>query len=152
MTVYTLQREQRVPYPVDEVFAFFSQAANLQRITPPTLNFQILTPTPLRMREGALIDYTLRIWGLPIHWRTLITNYDPPHRFVDEQIKGPYVFWHHTHSFRADDDGTVIGDEVRYVLPFGPLGRLLHTAYVRRDLARIFDYREDVIAQIFASQ
>ncbi|MCL4693425.1 MAG: SRPBCC family protein [Candidatus Hydrogenedentes bacterium] len=152
MTAYILKREQRVPYSLDEVFAFFSQAANLQRITPPSLNFCILTPPPLRMREGALIDYTLRIFGVPIHWRTLITTYDPPHRFVDEQIKGPYVFWHHTHTFREDDDGTIIGDEVRYVLPFGALGRLMHAVYVRRDLERIFDYREEVIAQVFAAQ
>ena len=151
MKLYTLSREQRVPYPLDEVFAFFAQPANLERITPPSLGFHILTPPPIAMREGGLIDYSLRVWGVSLHWRTLITAYEPPHRFVDEQIKGPYLFWHHTHTFREDDQGTVIGDTVRYVLPFGPLGRVAHAVYVRRDLERIFDYRAEVIAQVFPS-
>jgi len=152
MRVYRLHREQRVPYALEEVFAFFAQPENLQRITPPSLGFRILTPSPISMKEGRLIDYTLRVMGVSLHWRTLITTYDPPHRFVDEQINGPYRFWHHTHTFRAVDEGTIIGDDVRYALPFGPLGRLIHSVYVRRDLERIFDYRAEVIAQVFPEQ
>ncbi|MCC6696930.1 MAG: SRPBCC family protein [Candidatus Hydrogenedentes bacterium] len=150
MKLHVLQREQRVPYPVDEVFAFFACPENLARITPPSLGFQILTPSPVTMKEGALIDYTLRMMGMPIHWRTLISRFDPPCCFVDEQLKGPYLFWHHTHTFREDDHGTVIGDEVRYVLPYGPLGDVAHAVYVRRRLDDIFDHRAQVIKQVFS--
>ncbi len=149
MKVYSLVREQHVPYSSEEVFVFFAKPENLQRITPPSLGFRILTPSPIAMKEGRLIDYTLKVLGISLHWRTLITAYEPPRRFVDEQLKGPYRFWHHTHTFREDDGGTVIGDEVRYALPFGPLGRVAHGLYVRRDLERIFEYRSEVIAQIF---
>lgn len=149
MNVYSLVREQHVPYSAEEVFVFFAKPENLQRITPPSLGFRILTPSPITMKEGRLIDYTLRVLGVSVHWRTLITAYEPPYRFVDEQLRGPYRFWHHTHTFREDDEGTVIGDEVRYALPFGPLGRVAHSLYVRRDLERIFEYRSEVIAQVF---
>ena len=150
MKLHVLQREQRVPYPADEVFAFFACPENLARITPPLLDVRILTPSPVTMKEGTLIDYTLRLWGIPLHWRTLITRFDSPLGFIDEQLKGPYLFWHHAHTFREDDRGTVIGDEVRYVLPYGLLGDLVHAAYVKRSLDRIFDHRAQVIAQIFS--
>lgn len=150
MRVYHFHHEQAVSRPIDEVFAFFDRAENLEALTPSTLGFRILTPSPIRMREGALIDYTLRIWGVPVHWRTLITHYDPPHRFVDEQIKGPYAFWHHTHTFTQLDGGVQIEDDVRYCMPFGLAGRFVHAAFVRRDLERIFRFRAARIAEHFS--
>jgi hypothetical protein len=102
------------------------------------------------MKEGTLIDYTIRVLGLPVRWTTLITRYDPPHSFVDQQLRGPYSFWHHTHSFRPVDGGTEMKDSVLYLLPFGPLGRLAHVLAVRRQLRRIFDHRSLVIAARFA--
>ncbi len=148
--VYILRRKQWVNAPLDEVFAFFARPENLAEITPGSLGFRILTPSPIEMKEGALIDYTIGLLpGLRMHWRTLITRYRPPHRFVDEQLKGPYTFWHHTHTFEERDGGTLLGDEVRYVLPFGPLGRLLHRLVIRARLEAIFDHRRRVIADRF---
>ncbi|MBE0565176.1 MAG: SRPBCC family protein [Krumholzibacteria bacterium] len=150
MALHEFRAEQRVPRPRDAVFAFFAQPENLARITPPWLGFRILTPPPLPMHEGALIDYVIRLGPLPTRWRTLITTFDPPHRFVDEQLAGPYSFWHHTHEFEADgDDGTLIRDCVRYVLPGGPLGDLVHALAVRRQIAGIFAHRRVVIAALF---
>lgn len=151
MEPYTIKREQFIAQPLEEVFAFFARPENLERITPPDLRFHIITPPPLAMREGALFDYVIRLRGLPMRWTTLITEYDPPHRFVDAQLRGPYSFWHHTHTFEAVDGGTRIGDEVRYLLPFGPLGALAHALFVRRDVERIFAHRQRVIGDLFAS-
>lgn len=103
------------------------------------------------MRVGTLIDYTVKPMIFPIRWRTLITDYDPPRRFVDEQLKGPYSFWHHTHTFEEKDGGTLITDDVRYVIPFGIIGRMAHFLFVKRQLKKIFDFREKVISEIFAS-
>lgn len=147
MKMYTLRRTQVIPRPPDEVFSFFAQPENLERITPADLGFAILTPGPIVMKTGALIDYTIRLMGVPIRWTTLITTYDPPHCFVDEQIRGPYSFWHHRHHFIEHDDGTEIVDEVRYVLPGGPLAPLFHAIFVRRQLEKIFDHRARVIAR-----
>jgi ligand-binding SRPBCC domain-containing protein len=149
MRVYSIQAEQVVPRPLDEVFAFFDRPENLQKLTPPSLGFEILTPEPLEMYRGALIDYTIKIWGVPLHWRTLITCYDPPHKFVDEQLKGPYSFWHHTHTFTEVEGGTKIADHVRYAMPFGILGRAIHAVYVERDLKRIFGFREKLVRELF---
>ncbi len=151
MTVHRLHREQVVDRSLDDVFEFFARPENLARITPPSMGFVILTPSPIEMKPGALIDYTVRTFGLPIRWTTLITAYEPPHRFIDVQLRGPYSFWHHTHTFEADGDRTRIIDEVRYALPFGPLGDLIHALVVRRQLARIFDYRAGVIEKLIAS-
>lgn len=150
MEPYVLKREQFIPKPLDEVFDFFSKPDNLERITPPHLSFRIITPPPVTMREGALFDYVIRLRGLPMRWTTLITDFDPPHRFVDVQLRGPYSFWHHTHTFEAVEGGTRIGDEVRYLLPFGPLGTLVHGIFVRRDVEQIFAYRQQVIGTFFA--
>ena len=138
---HTLIREQRLPAPPQDVFPFFADAGNLEAITPPWLSFAITTPRPIEMRTGALIEYRLRLHGLPIRWLTVIADWEPGVRFVDTQIRGPYALWHHTHEFEADGDDTVMRDTVRYALPYGPLGTLAQRLFVARDLERIFDYR-----------
>jgi ligand-binding SRPBCC domain-containing protein len=148
---YQLSRSQWMPRPPAEVFAFFSNAANLEVITPPFLGFRIITPQPIEMRVGARIDYRLSLWGLPLRWRTLITRYEPDARFVDEQERGPYAYWHHLHEFEAEGDGTRMRDEVTYRLPFGPLGRLTHALGVERQLRTIFDYRAQAIPRLLGA-
>lgn len=135
---YRLEREQFVALPLEEVFAFFADAANLDRLTPPWLHFQILTRTPLEMDVGTRIEYQLRLRGFPIRWRTEITVWEPPHRFVDLQREGPYREWEHTHEFRALAGGTVVRDVVDYAVP-GP--GLVQRLFVGPELERIFDYR-----------
>lgn len=148
MSIQQLYREVIIPRPIEEVFPFFSIPENLSKLTPPFLGFSILTPSPIVMGKHALIDYELRIMGVPTRWTTLITDYDPPHRFVDQQLKGPYSFWHHTHTFESVPEGTRMTDTVRYVIPFGIMGRLA-SPFVRWMLRRIFDYRMIVIKQQF---
>jgi ligand-binding SRPBCC domain-containing protein len=146
MAVHVLTREQRLPAPPERVFPFFGDALNLEAITPPWLGFRVVTPEPIEMAPGTLIEYRLRLHGVPIRWRTTIAVWDPPHRFVDVQLGGPYRMWHHTHDFeRAPGGGTLMRDTVRYALPFGPLGSLAHTLVVRRELARIFDFRQEAV-------
>jgi ligand-binding SRPBCC domain-containing protein len=147
--MHLLTSQQFVPAGLDAVFAFFGKPENLARITPPWLGFRILTPPPVSMREGSLIDYQISLGPFPTRWRTMITAYDPPNLFVDEQLSGPYSFWHHTHRFAAKGTGTNITDEIRYVLPFGPVGSLVHTLVVRRQLEGIFAHRREVIAEQF---
>jgi ligand-binding SRPBCC domain-containing protein len=147
--LYTLKRTQIIRRPIEEVFAFFQQPENLAEITPPQLGFVILTPSPIRMGEGALFDYTIRSFGIRLRWTSLITEYNPPHRFADVQIRGPYSYWHHSHLFEKAESGTQVIDEVRYMLPFGPLGRLVHTLVVRKQLSDIFDYRMVTINKMF---
>ncbi len=150
MKINTFERELRLAQPRDEVFAFFARPENLARITPPSMGFEILTPSPVAMKAGALIDYSVRILGVTTHWRSLISSYDPPCQFIDEQLKGPYVFWHHTHTFIKHRDGTLIRDSVKYVLPFGWLGVLLHRLVVKRQLEAIFNYRTEIIKDAFS--
>jgi len=152
MRVYTLQREQWVAEPLERIFPFFSQPENLALITPPSLGFRLLTPRPVNMEKGRIIDYTIRLLGLRVRWRTLITRYDPPRCFVDEQLSGPYSFWHHTHRFEHNNGGTLLNDEVHYALPMvlvGPARDLVHALYVRPVLVRIFDHRQQVFASLF---
>ena len=151
MKVHALTRRQEIPRAPEEVFAFFERPENLARLTPPELGFVILTPKPLAMRSGAVIDYTVRVLGVPVRWTTLITDYDPPYRFVDLQLRGPYAFWHHTHTFERAPGGTLVTDEVRYALPFGWLGSIAHTMLVSRQLRNIFDYRQQVLERMFAA-
>jgi ligand-binding SRPBCC domain-containing protein len=137
--VHVLERSQRIERPAEEAFEFFAEARNLEVITPPWLRFEVVGADP--MREGALIDYRLTLHRVPIRWRTRITTWEPPTRFVDVQLTGPYALWEHTHTFEPAAEATVIHDRVRYALPFGPLGTLAHALFVRRDVERIFDFR-----------
>lgn len=137
--------------PRDEVFAFFADTENLERITPPQLKFKILTPTPLNIRQGTLIDYRLRLRRFPIKWRTRITLWDPPTEFTDEQLSGPYKQWIHNHRFTEIGPGTtLIEDEVRYRLPLEPFGDVA-LFIVKRELKRIFDYRQKAVASLLGS-
>lgn len=147
--MYVLERTQVVPRPRDEVFAFFADATNLERLTPPFLGFTILTPQPIEVRAGTLIDYRIRLSGIPMTWRTLIEDYVPGVQFVDVQLRGPYKRWRHLHTFRDVDGGTAIGDRVEYELPLGPLGRIAHAVLVKRQLRTIFDYRAQVMKDMF---
>ncbi len=145
--MYTLRRQQCLPGTPEEVFEFFADAHNLEAITPPLLRFRMLTPNPITMGAGTLLRYRLKVRGLPVRWLTVIQEWDPPHRFIDEQLEGPYALWHHTHTFEPDEDGgTVMRDLVRYALPLGALGGLAHRLLVRNDLERIFDYRAQAVA------
>ena len=138
---HLLEREQWLARPIEEVFAFFGDATNLEAITPGWLRFAVITPAPIPMGAGTRIDYRLRWRGLPLRWTTLIEAWEPPLRFVDTQLRGPYRLWHHSHTFEAYAGGTLIRDEVRYRLPLGRLGGALHRIGIRHDLEAIFDER-----------
>jgi ligand-binding SRPBCC domain-containing protein len=146
-----LERSQRLELPAERAFEFYGDALNLEAITPPWLGFRVVTPGPLEMRPGALIDYRLRLHGVPVRWRTRIAVWEPPVRFVDVQVRGPYALWEHEHSFTpVGSEAVVIRDRVRYALPFGAVGRLAHRLFVARDLERIFDYRRHAVASALA--
>ncbi|MCS6852088.1 MAG: SRPBCC family protein [Gemmataceae bacterium] len=151
MRLRTLEREIWLPRPIDEVFAFFSDAFNLNRLTPPWLRFEVLTPPPIVMRPGTRIDYRLRLHGLPIRWQTLITRWEPPSLFVDEQVRGPYRRWVHHHRFTPCDGGTVARDHVEYAVPGGPFEPLIHRFLVFPDLEAIFAYRHHQLLALFTS-
>ena len=146
---HTLHTTMTLTRPLSEVFGFFGNAMNLQRITPTELGFEVLTPGPIDMKPGTLIDYQLRLWGLPIRWRTRIAQWQPPHVFVDEQLRGPYKLWVHTHRFWEKDGLTTIEDEVRYRLPLWPIGEVAFPL-VRLQLDKIFRYRQRAIEAYFA--
>lgn len=149
MAEHILQRKQIIERPRDEVFEFFADAGNLERITPPELNFQIITPQPIDIKNGALIDYKLKLRGIPITWKTEITQWNPPFDFVDSALKSPYKQWIHLHSFEEGKNGeTIMRDIVRYRLPLEPLGDIAHF-YVKKELKYIFDYRYKIIEEIF---
>lgn len=143
---FRLQTRLFVARDLATTFGFFADAGNLQQLTPPWLDFAILTTPPVAMRVGALIDYRIRLHGIPLTWRTEIARWEPPHRFVDRQLRGPYRLWHHTHSFTATDGGTLVDDTVRY-RPLG--GALVHALFVRGDLERIFLFRQAAILRVF---
>lgn len=145
---YVLRTACVVPGPLDEVFSFFSDAANLEKLMPAHLKFQVLTPGPIDMHEGQRIDYRLRVRGIPLRWTSEITVWEPPHRFVDEQRRGPYRYWRHEHSFEGCEAGTRVLDQVRYGVPGGAL---VHWLAARRDIERIFAYRQQVLAELFSA-
>jgi len=142
--------EQWLDRPVQEVFAFFSDASNLEAITPRQLNFHILTPGPIGLEAGARIDYQLKLYGVPVKWASLIESWEPPREFVDVQLRGPYRVWRHTHRFAAEGGGTRIFDDVDYELPLGPLGRVVEALWARREIVKIFGYRTEVIRRRFS--
>ena len=148
MKVYTLQCEMIAPLAVREAFEIFEDPYNLAKITPPWLHFSITSEGKVEMRRGAEITYRIRVCGVPLSWKTVITEYEPPFFFVDEQAGGPYRYWRHRHSFRPTEGGTVVGDRVDYALPFGWLGRIAHVCPVRRQLREIFAYRQKALAEL----
>lgn len=150
MAEHTLTRSITISRPLREVFDFFADAGNLERITPPELNFHIITPRPIEIEKGKLIDYRLSLRGLPMKWRTEISVWDPPFEFVDQQLNGPYKQWIHRHRFTELEKGkTLIDDEVRYRLPLEPLGDVVHFI-VRRELDYIFDHRQKTVAKLLS--
>lgn len=152
MYTYLLEREQTIPLSRAETFDFFCDAFNLERITPQFLKFRIVTPAPIKMGEGTLIDYALNLYGARFGWRTLIERWLPSEKFVDTQLTGPYAFWHHTHTFEEiAPNRTLVRDRVLYRLPFGVLGRLAHWLFVRRALETIFDYRAKATAEMLGA-
>jgi ligand-binding SRPBCC domain-containing protein len=149
---YVLRRRALVRASLDDVFDFFSDARNLEEITPAWLRFRIVTPGPIEMKKGTRIRYRLRIAGIPVRWESYIARWDPGRSFVDRQERGPFRAWLHTHTFDPMGNGVLMSDVVRYALPFGPLGRLVHALWIRRALARIFDYRSERIGKIFGAR
>lgn len=147
--MHVLNVIMKLPAPRAEVFAFFAAAENLQQITPPELGFEIVTRSPIEIAEGTVIDYRLRLFGVPFRWKSRISRWEPPSVFVDEQLRGPYRQWIHTHTFRdAPDGGTEVQDEVRYELPLWPLGEIAYPL-VRRQLSRIFAFRRRCLERRF---
>ncbi len=141
-----LKSELWLPKPLEEVFPFFADARNLQKITPPWLDFRITTPGEIVMREGALIDYRLKVRGFPLRWRSEIEVWEPPGRFVDRQLRGPYRSWLHEHRFEERDGGTLVTDEVRYSV-YG--GEIIRRLFVAGDVEKIFDYRTERLKELF---
>lgn len=149
MKLYTLKREQLIKRELEEVFAFFKQPENLERITPSSVGFQILTPLPIEIKTGVVFDYNIKIMGKNVRWTTIITDFKEGESFSDVAIKSPYSFWYHTHRFETVSKGTMMYDEVRYALPFGIFGALAHKFWVKKELKRIFDFRAEIIAEMF---
>lgn len=149
MKVHVLERSQRLPGSPEDVFGFFSDACNLEEITPPFLDFEVVTLQPIQMKVGTLIEYRLRVHGVRLSWLTRIDVWEPGVRFVDRQLKGPYRLWHHTHHFEPDGESTLMRDVVRYALPLGPLGEMARKVVVQGDLDRIFDFRQAEISRRF---
>ncbi len=145
---FRLESIQFLPQPRERIFEFFSDAFQLQTLTPPWLHFSVLTPAPIRIAAGTLIDYRLRLHGLLVRWQSRISVWEPPTRFVDEQTKGPYRRWHHEHVFEAVEGGTLCCDVVDYSVPGG---RLIHSLLVRRDIQAIFEFRRSRLADIFGN-
>ena len=147
MRTHLLEREQLLARPLEEVFRFFSEASNLALLTPPSMHFRLITAQPVQMRDGTLIEYRLRVHGMPIRWVSRIEDWEEGVGFADRQVKGPYRHWLHRHGFEATEDGTRIVDRVEYALPFGVLG-LLGVPLVRRELDAIFAYRRAAVVRL----
>ncbi len=148
MKLHTFEAELWLPRSPEELFLFFSNASNLEQITPDWLNFRMLTRADLKIGEGSLIDYRLRVHGFPIRWRTRINAWEPPHRFVDEQVRGPYRRWVHEHTFISEKGGTRMRDRVNYAVPFDVV---VHHLFVLRDIKEIFRFRSEVLRRRFGA-
>jgi ligand-binding SRPBCC domain-containing protein len=146
MKTLKLKTEIWLPQKRTTVFSFFADPQNLEDLTPGWLHFEILTPLPLQMKPGVLIDYRLRLYGIPLHWQSEISIWEPPHRFVDRQIRGPYCLWIHEHTFYEHEVGTIVGDSVTYAVTGG---KLVQKLFVAPDLTRIFHYRQQVLQNLF---
>jgi ligand-binding SRPBCC domain-containing protein len=149
---HILRREQWIPAPLREVFSFFSEARNLDRITPPWLHFNVLTETDAQLSAGTLIYYKLAWYGIPLRWTSLIEEWREPNLFIDVQVQGPYRLWHHVHTFEQREGGTLIQDTVHYAVPMGALGDFFAGWLVKRDVKRIFDYRATKISALFGKE
>jgi ligand-binding SRPBCC domain-containing protein len=145
----TITRETEVNKPIEEVFSFFGKAENLNIITPPELNFKILSPLPMEMKKGTLIEYKIKLSGFPFKWKTEITEWNPPYKFIDTQIRGPYRVWIHEHYFTTRDNSTIIKDIVSYLPPGWLFEPVIHKLIVKKKLEHIFDYRQSKIKSIF---
>ena len=152
MHLYKLRAEMLIERPLSEVFSFFENPSNLGKITPRWVDFKITSEEPIKMRKGAEIYYTIKVMNVPMHWKTVITDYQPPLLFVDEQEKGPYAFWHHRHTFEETARGVMVGDHVQYAMPLGPLGRLAHGVMVSKQLRSIFSFRQNELGKIFGGK
>ncbi|MFZ1684699.1 MAG: SRPBCC family protein [Candidatus Zixiibacteriota bacterium] len=152
MKLYTLAESQRLPIDLTTAWAFFSNPANLSRITPPKLGFEVTSPLPPKVYSGLFITYKVRpLAGIPVTWVTEITNVDEPVRFVDEQRVGPYRIWHHEHQFIEIPGGVEMRDQVTYALPYGVLGQFMRAVVVKNSLREIFGYRRKVLAELFGT-
>jgi uncharacterized protein (TIGR01777 family) len=149
---HELVYEQWIPAPVDRVFDFFSDAHNLERITPAFLQFNVLGTTTDKLQEGTRIDYRLKLRGIPVRWQSAIESWDPPRSFRDRQTRGPYARWIHKHEFESYEGGTIVRDRIRYAVPVGALGELAGGAWVARDVKKIFEFRRAVLARMFSDQ
>jgi ligand-binding SRPBCC domain-containing protein len=148
VTLREFKCELWLPLAPEKIFPFFADAGNLDAITPPWLSFKIVTPRPIEMRAGTLIDYKLKVRGIPLKWRTLISEWQPPHRFKDEQLRGPYLQWIHEHTFEPHDGGTLARDIVQYAAPFD---FLTHRFFVRPDIEKIFAHRTEALKRLFGT-
>ena len=149
MKPHILIRETVLNGSIEEVFDFFSKAENLDKITPPILGFRIITPLPVEMKNGTLIDYKIKLNGIPFNWRTEITKWDPPHCFEDTQLKGPYKMWVHEHKFIERNNKTFMTDTVRYISPGGAFEFIPHNLIVKKKVNFIFDYRQKIFDELF---
>lgn len=148
--MYQLKRQQLVKTDMATCWDFFSSPGNLQKITPKYMGFDVLTEVPEKMYEGLMIEYRVRpLLGIPMNWITEITHVKEHQFFVDEQRKGPYRIWHHEHHFETVDNGVLMSDIVSYELPYGILGKIAHPILVQRKLNEIFDFRFEIVEEIF---
>lgn len=144
---HTFRAQTKVSGNIEDVFKFFSDAQNLELITPPELSFKITSPTPIKMEIGALIEYKIRLFGFSFRWKSIISKWERNRQFIDEQLKGPYSKWVHTHSFEKNEGDVIINDIVNYRLPFAPFGEIV-LPLVKLQLKRIFDYRSKRIFEL----
>ena len=151
MKYYEFKKKQFINLPINEVFDFFSNPVNLEKVTPQYLNFKINTKLPLVMGKGKYFNYQLRVRGISMKWISLISLYNPPHCFIDEQIKGPYSSWQHIHTFMEKNGGTSINDFVKYSLPLGFIGKIINSIWIKKDLDAIFKYRQKIIEKTLKS-